>query len=593
MMKKIQYQLAAAASALMLLTACADAELDTFPQVKVTLEATLVDGCPHYAAKVETTEEIAMGPVHVVQQYYDHNSRFGDKVETDIFEIKTPTDGTYTASDQTKHAYAGDVFRAIAVVTTEIGSYESEELILTLPGDGVPKVKAAWFTFDTPRGKNGTLRIYGEEFTTKPYQLQVNSLGWAYDLFSAEMKCYSDSIILTNIVCNKYGTATMELVQYGKRYTFEATCDGVQVASITPSSPRLGEVLTLNLANASSDTEYSVGWGNTKDRNLMLKLLERKGDNLLVLPYHLHPNDNTTWSNLIEVNDKTRGIPAWSDTITWTRQPWDRWQDITPRTCRVGNYIIWLDGNVFNGLEINTQQADIQKKAYAMGTEIADYRLFDGGGRFAYVWYMTSDNTCHVGRFDTELIAWEHLSELKHACTTAWMEDAHTLRTLCGPTLYTFHFDTGTWDEPIALHIDDNPLGMRLDDKCQFCGTYEGRVYFCLDGSIYRYPIGTPQSIELVGKPIVPLSTPYLIQNGNFYFAYSEYTVTDTYPWAHYYFYYIYKMPMQSLLDGKSDFEYIGCNEVASKARYPVSTFYETPKHCILTMDTKMYHLSK
>jgi hypothetical protein len=181
---------------------------------------------------------------------------------------------------------------------------------------------------------------------------------------------------------------------------------------------------------------------------------------------------------------------------------------------------------------------------------------------------------------------WEDITFQSTTAPKTWFEDANTFRALKGNRLFTYHLDTNTWDEPEVLYKNEDSDGVPLSEKSKLCGTYNDHIYFSQAGKVYRYPVGDPVDVSYVGKPNLPLTKPFSIQNDTFYFEYqsNDFYSTD-------YFVYLYKMPMSSLLDGSNQVTCIGSpNGIDNRTKV---NLYETDTHYLVTLNGTVKAMKK
>ena len=219
------------------------------------------------------------------------------------------------------------------------------------------------------------------------------------------------------------------------------------------------------------------------------------------------------------------------------------------------------------------------------GVSITGYRMLAVDDRYAYIWYW-STGTGYLRRYDTQERKWEDVTTLTTPAPKAWFEDENTFYALKGDKLYTYHLDTGSWGNTKFISPSGNSEGLRLTEDSQMCGTYNGYVYFGLSGKVYRYPVGNPVDVSYVGKPNLPLTKAFSIQNDTFYFEYqsNDFYSTD-------YFVYLYKMPMSSLLDGTNQITCIGSPD-GIDYRTKVN-LHETDTHYLVTLNGTVKAMKK
>ena len=550
----------------LLLQGCDDAQLADFPQAKVSLEMTMVDASPHYRVTYETQEGMKVEELGIVQYYQNNNSKYLVYPEMTVVKLIPGEQDTYIG----RVGYATDAFDAYAYLLTDIGYIRSDVQTMVVPGSNIPLIKEARFDFDKPTGNKGTIRIYGENFTpiATALELEFPKKGLV-PIYPVYFKSYPDSVIATNIECRAYGHYELKLLQYDRPYPFEVDIKGLHLDSVSPSTVRIGEPMTIYYSDATPGGNYEFYTKHNYYSSSYKSFTFDKDDHHIKLLLLLEDPMITSQTSKVLVVDKDRGILIDSDIeVTDTRDPWTYWTHyyMGDCSCKVGNYICMTDGKRLYGYNLDTQWQDFQPKIKA-ASENFGYKLHSIDDRYAYLWYWTT-GTSYLCRYDVVDRKWEDVTSLTTPASYTWFEDATTFRALKGNKLFTYHLDTNTWDDFEFLYTSDNSEGVKLDENSVMCGTYKDYVYFGQSGNIYRYPVGSPKDISFVGKPNWPLSHPLTILNDNFYFTY-EYTVYKLNRL-------IYKMPMTSLIEGTNEITCVGVPDNAHNLSSNKVYFYET-----------------
>ncbi len=566
-----------------ILTGCADAELDDYPHASVTLEASFIDGCPHYEIKAEASDGLQIDNVTLVQFYHDNNTTpllSDDKRE--VFQLHLSADNTCSYTDRTKLPYAQDAFTAIAYIHTELGYSRSETVTLVVPGSGDVIITSATFDFDQPTGRTGTVRIYGGTFTDNTEQISIANLDDGFNTRSAKRRCYRDSLIFSNVECLQYGSHKLELRHYGKRIPFEVRTEGLSIDDVSPRTIKVGEPLTVRYSNVAEESDFSI----KIDQRLAYSILTLTQDEheATILLHFDNAWNFTSIERRVVLTDNIRKIDAVSDIVTITRDAWNSGEaTIENNRCLVGNRVISNAGRMIYGYNLDTQTPDISQLVTFEVPMVNGQKLLSVDNRYAYVWYWRTGGNGYLARFDTEQLTWEPVTTLKTACTMPWFEDEHTFRAMLGFTLFTYHLDTDTWDDPIETKAGRD--GLMLNSQCKILGLYDGYVYFFRTDTIYRYPKGDPQSVERVARPASLFSYPYTIHDGYLYYAYFD--GTNRYNRNCY----IYRTSVQSLIEGTDRRECIGCPDGPFETDQ--SDFLVSDDYYVFISDKQLRYLTK
>jgi hypothetical protein len=555
--------LAILAPAVLLLLGCDDAQLADFPQAKVSLEMMIIDNAPHYRVTFEAQEGVKVDKMGIVQYYHDNNNPNRPwEPEMTVIELLPGEQDTYIG----RRGYATDVFDAYAYILSDVGYIRSDAQSMVVPGSNIPLIKEARFDFDKPTGCWGTLRIFGENFNPLDniFSLDYPTRALFPHYPGTSLHSYPDSIVVTGLECEAYGHYKMVLRQYDNPYPFEVDIKGLHIDSISPTTIKIGEPMTIYYSNATPG-------GNYEFISYISVTLDKDDHHIKLLPM-LYDPIITNLTSKVKATDFDRDIGISSDIeYTITRDPWTSWSKFYMGThsCKVGNYLCTSDGKRLYGYNLDTHWIDFQPKINA-STQSPGYSLHSIDDRYAYIWYWSS-GTGYLCRYDTQERKWEDITSLTTPAPNVWFEDANTFRALKGNKLFTFHLDTNTWDDAEFLYTSDNSEGVKLTEDSELCGNYKGHVYFGQSDNVYRYPVGKPKDITLVGKPNWPFTQPLTIQNDNFYFFYQN--SSFQYP-------YVYKMPMTSLIEGTNEVTCIGVpghNPFSNKLN-----FYETDTHYLV-----------
>ena len=571
----------------LVLTGCADAELPERPYAHVTVDMTLLAGVPHYEVKYETSPELEVDKI-TIMQIHNINSPMIRDTKRSLFNVMLSNPGTYI--DEGCQAYAGDMITYFAYIHTEMGNTKSEEHTITVPSAPAVVIDDVSFSFDQPTGNKGTLRIYGQNITTQTGAITLEGSDNGIYTKNAQLKFYPDSIIASNVECRTYGTNRLNLSYHWNTIPLEVNVEGVQIDSVSPMNFKIGEPFTIYYSHTTPEVNYKAGF-NLYGFKQETQILSQDEHHICLLPTVYNSQNLSSISNFVSITDTQRNITVFSkDSITITRDSWGSWGNAaTSHNCRVGNRLCSFFDDIFTSFNLDNYRTDIWKRVKPAGEDNeVDNRMFGIADRYAYVWYYFNaswvPDSAYLSRYDLSESKWENLTAYNRMVGKVWFEDDNTFRGVQGSILYTYHVDTNTWDTPTSTHKSKNKEGVMLNEDCQFCGTYQNYVYFVLSSSVYRYPVGDPTEIEFVGRPKYPISIAYMIYDDTFYFATKGFDGAS-------HFLFIYKMPMSSLLEGTNEITYVGCPQGVRS--YNRTHFYETNDYYIITLDGEIMNLKK
>lgn len=551
-----------------ILTGCADVELPEDPTPRISMEMTFEDYVPRYTVKVETKDGMSVREVGIVETYKDNNiANDAKRISTRVIRLE-PSSSPNVYIGESKRGYAMDEIKAYAYAHTDIGAVRSDNQTAVIPGSAEPLIKETRFDFSGPTGTSGVLRIYGENFSLRPNAISLKS-NTGFNISNASIQCYSDSIVAPDVKCFAYGGYTLQLLQYGKSYPFDVSVMGPLIDSISSSVVKAGEPLTIYYSNATPVGEYEFNTTKNEFSDYYSIKFSQDEHHIELLP--IVENENfTSLTTTLRIKDKVRGIDFNTGVkCTFNREAWSDWGNCgSPYVCKVGNFLYSTDIAMLYGYNLETHKIEFSQKI-PNRTMIFGTRAHAIDDRYVYVWCWTQ-YTGYLKRYDTVEKQWEDITFQSTTAPKTWFEDANTFRALKGNRLFTYHLDTNTWDEPEVLYKNEDSDGVPLSEKSKLCGTYNDHVYFSQAGKVYRYPIGKPLETSFVGKPNRPVSQAFTIKNDYLYFAYMGY-----------YFMYLYKMPMSSLIEGTNEITCIGGPRYRNSGD-PNSSFFETDTHYLM-----------
>lgn len=568
-------------AAAVLLTSCADAVLSDSPIVNVNIEATWDGQNPHYEVSFTTDDQLKVHQVAIAQQYHDLQGDWTDDHPSEEV-IKLPITGPYSYTDTGKFSYPGDIFVAFAYLTTDQGMFRSDVVNLTVPGTTNPLIQSASFTFDDKKSRRGTVHVYGTNFSQRPgviYPSLDYYSGFDYDYGYPSVEVFTDSVLFHGIYCNRYGDNIIYLKQYRTSYTLNVHVYGITIDRLDPISIHPGEPLDIHFTN-----DGNIDFKPTFSFNHIL--VEHDDSHMRIVPiynelaYHVGYND-------ITFIDPVRGIINKApDKLNVTVKDWNSWGSYGSQSCRVGDYICTYGSgkiHVFNpakGQEEFSYQVPSQS-----GTNTA--KLLSIGDRYVYLWRINIiSSKSYLGRYDLQESRWEELTTLGQKSSNAWFDDEATLRVLAGESLFTYHIDTGSWDPVISTSEAAGPDGIHLNRDCNVFATSGGYVYFMLDGSVYRYPAGSPSAIQRIGRPVIPISIPLGVSDDCIYYAFNGATMFEKCKC-----FYLYRVPVASLLDGSNSFTSVSALQYENASSS--LQLYDIGQQYVINLNGELQHQSK
>lgn len=564
-----------------ILTGCADVELPEYPTPRISMEMTLENNVPKYTVTVDTKDGMDAREVGIVETYRNNNITRDKRVSTRVVHLE-PSSSPNVYIGQSIPGYAMDEIMSYAYVNTDMGAIRSDYQTMIFPGNNIPVIKGTRFDFYLPTSNSGTLMIYGENFSPRPNAVSIKSDWWGIDVDNATIQNYSDSIVVKNIECHAVGGFKMFLTQNDKSYTFYFNVKDLHIDSISPSTVKIGEPLTLYYSDATPDGIYEFNTRYDEFSNQTMTL-SQDDHHTVLLPIYKNVSFSilTTTMNVWDVG-RHMSYRSYVE-FTTIRDIWEEWDQCgNAYNCQVGNYLCSTIGKRLYCYNITKHKLEFITLINHTGSVIGSSAL-GIDDRYAYVWYWTSDMG-YLVRYDTKEQIWENVTSQTTPATKAWFENENTFRALKDNKLITYHLDTNTWDDPEFLYTSDNSEGMTLNEDSQMCGSYEGHFYFGQSGKVYRYPVGNPKDISFVGKPNRPFNQAFRIQNGNLYFGFIEL--------GRFYFIYIFKMPMKSLIEGTNEITCVGC-PTNYNYTYPKTSFCVTDDYYLVTIDGSVQALKK
>ena len=296
-------------TAIVLLIACSEAELEKLPYGTVSINATWNEDHPVYEVKIDEDAPLEVKDISIFEEFTDNNfpDYYTGHKKNRWIKVKS-NEAPYIIDDKCWTAYGNDLFEAYAKVITSTGSFISEKVSITYPTDNIIRIKNA--TYER-YGNNSELILDGENFDMKAtYQIGDTPVNWQYS------ESTPNKLYIPNYFVPKSGLINETLVVNGKKYPFTFDYPVARIDSISKKEIEIGDTLVVYLKDCETYSEYAfrncsvISYDEEKQRYTLLPISTKSGE-LDITPYD--PMANIASYENVNINTKTQ--TEWSEIL--------------------------------------------------------------------------------------------------------------------------------------------------------------------------------------------------------------------------------------------------------------------------------------
>ena len=301
-------------TAIVLLIACSEAELEKLPYGTVSINATWSGDHPIYEVKIDEDAPLEVKDISIFEEFTDNNfpDYYTGHKKNRWIKVKS-NEAPYIIDDKCWTAYGNDLFEAYAKVITSTGSFISEKVSITYPTDNIIRIKNA--TYER-YGNNSELILDGENFDMKAtYQIGDTPVNWQYS------ESTPNKLYIPNYFVPKSGLINETLVVNGKKYPFTFDYPVARIDSISKKEIEVGDTLVVYLKDCEKYADYAfrnceiIKQDAGKQRYTLLPICTKSGE-LDITPYDpianiasyenvkIKTKTQTNWSKISVVPDR-------------------------------------------------------------------------------------------------------------------------------------------------------------------------------------------------------------------------------------------------------------------------------------------------
>lgn len=280
------------AAALMLLAACSEAKLDELPFLTAELSVRWADGFPLYEVTIDADERIEIRNIDIYERFRDMNYETGNVMHYRCINNYKPV-APYIFGNKYWPAYGNDWFISYARITTSIGLFHTNTVIITYPTDGIVKVGNGLLKIEE---QGFILEIPGDNFDMKA----------TYMVGGEEVTLSRQStpklLIIEGYQRKRSSKFDTTLTMNDKEYPLTIDFPVARVASISKTEIEMGDTLSVVLTDCGKNYYYKFN-----NCDIIRRDLENKKFFLLPKATEEGELDITpTYNNAIESYEKVK-----------------------------------------------------------------------------------------------------------------------------------------------------------------------------------------------------------------------------------------------------------------------------------------------
>ncbi len=287
-------------TAIVLLIACSEAELEKLPYGTVSINATWSGDHPIYEVKIDEDAPLEVKDISIFEEFTDNNfpDYYSGHKKNRWIKVNT-TEAPYIVDDKCWTAYGNDLFEAYAKVITSTGSFISEKVSITYPTDNIIRIKNVKYS---RYSDYSSMILEGENFDLRA----------TYKIGDTPIEHVSgtpNGITIYNYLAPKSGLINETLVVNGKKYPFTFDYPVARIDSISKKEIEIGDTLVVYLKDCEKYANYAfkncciISSDHIKQRYTLLPISTKNGE-LDITPYD--PMANITSYESVKIKTKTQ-----------------------------------------------------------------------------------------------------------------------------------------------------------------------------------------------------------------------------------------------------------------------------------------------
>lgn len=287
-------------TAIVLLIACSEAELEKLPYGTVSINATWSGDHPVYEVKIDEDAPLEVKEIRVFEEFTDNTFPvfYTERKKNRWIKANT-TEAPYIIDDKYWTAYGNDLFEAYAKVITSTGSFISEKVSIIYPTDNIIRIKNVKYS---RYSDYSSMILEGENFDLRA----------TYKIGDTPIEHVSgtpNGITIYNYLAPKSGLINETLVVNGKKYPFTFDYPVARIDSISKKEIEIGDTLVVYLKDCEKYADYAfknceiIKQDAEKQRYTLLPICTKSGE-LDITPYD--PMANITSYEKVNINTKTQ-----------------------------------------------------------------------------------------------------------------------------------------------------------------------------------------------------------------------------------------------------------------------------------------------
>lgn len=287
-------------TAIVLLIACSEAELEKLPYGTVSINATWSGDHPVYEVKIDEDAPLEVKEIRVFEEFTDNTFPvfYTERKKNRWIKANT-TEAPYIIDDKYWTAYGNDLFEAYAKVITSTGSFISEKVSIIYPTDNIIRIKNVKYS---RYSDYSSMILEGENFDLKA----------TYKIGDTPIEHVSgtpNGITIYNYLAPKSGLINETLVVNGKKYPFTFDYPVARIDSISKKEIEIGDTLVVYLKDCEKYADYAfknceiIKQDAEKQRYTLLPICTKSGE-LDITPYD--PMANITSYESVKIKTKTQ-----------------------------------------------------------------------------------------------------------------------------------------------------------------------------------------------------------------------------------------------------------------------------------------------